>query len=109
MKAVVVYESLWGNTAAIARFLEQWERELLTTNSGDPSHLLGLMEAQVLTLRSWARGNGDLGLYHARKRSREPARTATDPKTPPDAGTGAIQDPETTADEDVPENPLAKD
>jgi hypothetical protein len=46
------------NGEAVARYLEQWERELLTTNSGDPSHLPDLLQAQVLSLKAWIKGAG---------------------------------------------------
>lgn len=58
---------------ATARFLEQWERELLTRYSGDPAHLLDLMEAQVLTVRAWARHGADLGFYQMKVRWRDAA------------------------------------
>ncbi|MBL9139558.1 MAG: CRISPR-associated endonuclease Cas1 [Verrucomicrobiales bacterium] len=55
---------------AVARFLEHWERELVASYSGDPGHLLDLLEAQVLCLRAEVRGVEPLRLYQARMRRR---------------------------------------
>ena len=62
---------------AVGRFLEHWERELLSTYSGDPGHLLELIEAQVISLRAWVRGMDELRLYQAKLRQeRRPNRAA---------------------------------
>lgn len=72
MKAIVVYESLWGNTAAIARAIAQGlgaDAHALSTGevtaealaqadlivAGAPVHSMGLPSAQT---REWARGGG---------------------------------------------------
>lgn len=67
---------------AVARFLEHWERELLSTYSGDPGHLLELIEAQVISLRAWVRGVDELRLYQARLRHEPKPATAGAPETP---------------------------
>ncbi len=77
--------------AAVARFLEQWERELVSRYSGDPADLLDLLEAQVLSLKAWVHGRPELGIYHARLR-----RSQAAPANPNAAG-----EPATTAETDA--------
>ena len=67
---------------AVARFLEHWERELLSTYSGDPGHLLELIEAQVISLRAWVRGLDELRLYQARLRHERKPVTVGVAETP---------------------------
>src|SRR4030065_577517 len=72
MKAIVVYESLWGNTAAIARAIAQGlgaDAHALSTGevtaealaqadlivAGAPGHSMGLPSAPT---RQWARSGG---------------------------------------------------
>jgi len=69
-------------TEAVARFLEQWERELLSRYTGDPAHLLDLLKAQVLSLKAWAHSNAELGIYHARLRRHESASLDPDTSSP---------------------------
>ena len=78
------------NGVAVARYLEQWERELLTNNSGDPSHLLDSLQAQVLSLKAWIKGAGEVGIYHAGMRRLTPSEPPQKSQTPSPVGTGVI-------------------
>jgi CRISPR-associated protein Cas1 len=92
------------NGEAVARYLEQWERELLTTNSGDPSHLLDLLQAQVLSLKAWIKGAGEPGIYHARMRRILPSDQPQKLPTPLSAETGAVSEKKPPENREVPGN-----
>lgn len=50
------------------RFVEHWERQLMTTEYGDEAELLTLLEAQVLSIRYWARNGERPTFYRAERR-----------------------------------------
>jgi CRISPR-associated protein Cas1 len=55
--------------AATIQFLEQWERELLSTFRGDPAHLRTLLTAQVLEVRAWAtKPERQIGIFQSAQR-----------------------------------------
>lgn len=66
---------------ASALMLERWERELMTRYSGDPAHLLGLLEAQVLSLKAWVCGR-PFTVYRMARTVSKPPRIKPDSAAP---------------------------